>query len=802
MTSKEIDRRLIHWLKRQFKKVNGISHRWRRFWLIIAIGILLFIITPVPRFNDPSATVVFSAENRLLGARIASDGQWRFPETDSIPQKYEKALLEYEDRWFYLHPGINPVSLGRALLLNLKNRRIVSGGSTLTMQVARLSRKNPPRTIRGKLLEIGMALKLEALTSKKAILQRYASSAPFGGNVIGIDAASWRYFNRPASSLSWAEAATLAVLPNAPSLIYPGRNSSALKKKRDDLLKKLWVKGRMDSLTYRLALIEPLPVKPKPLPNLAAHAVEQISAKHSGENIKSTISFSVQYKVEEIVERHHQLLLQNDIHNLAALVVEVESGNVVAYVGNAFDPENLHGGMVDIVQAPRSTGSILKPFLYAAMLQYGELLPNALVKDVPINFSGYAPKNFDYSYTGAVPASKALSKSLNVPAVEMLHQFGEARFLDVLRGYGFTTFNYSAEHYGLSLILGGGEATLFELAGAYSSMARVLQHYKICGGYRTADFHQPSLLPSSEKPLIFDDQAIVNASAIWFTLKALQEVNRPEGRSGWWNFSSSGKVAWKTGTSFGFRDAWAIATTKKYVVAVWVGNANGEGRAGLTGSKAAAPVLFDILDLIPKNEWFEKPLAEITTVETCAESGYKASPICSHRREVEIPVSGLKTGACPYHQLVHLTADRHWQVNSSCYPVARMVHDSCFVLPPGMEWYYRKVHPEYSLLPAFKTGCESPDNYPMIELLYPKNLSKLYVPVEMNGERGRIVFEVANRNMGSRIFWHLDDQIVGETDHYHQMALSPEPGWHVLSCVDVNGNSLQKRFYVVSERLR
>ncbi|MBN1926190.1 MAG: penicillin-binding protein 1C [Prolixibacteraceae bacterium] len=785
-------------MNRFFKKIVKSRRRW--FFVTIFSGILVFLIIPVPRFDDPSSTVVFSAENNLLGARIAGDGQWRFPKTDSVPEKYETALLAFEDKWFYYHPGINPVSLARALWLNIKYRQIVSGGSTLTMQVARLSRDNPPRTIGSKLLEMAMALKLELLRSKKEILCRYASSAPFGGNVVGIDAASWRYYNRPSYTLSWAEAATLAVLPNAPSLIYPGKNSAVLKKKRDGLLLKLLSLNKIDSLTFRLSIAESLPLQPKPLPALASHVVENMAAGFTGQNVKTTLLYDLQCRVEDIVARHNREASQNDIHNFAALVIDIESGNILVYVGNAPDPGNLHGGMVDVVTAPRSTGSILKPFLYAAMLQYGEILPNTLVKDIPINFSGYAPKNFDFSYSGAVPASRALSRSLNVPAVEMLVQFGEARFLDVLRSFGFTTFKYPAEHYGLSLILGGGEATLLELAGAYASMARVLLHYNEYGGYNNSDFRLPSVIPSSnEDRATWDDQPIISASSVWFTLRALQQVNRPDERSGWWNFSSSGKVAWKTGTSFGFRDAWAIATTSRYVVAVWAGNASGEGRAGLTGSKIAAPVLFDILDLLPKDTWFEKPLDEITTVEVCSESGYIASQFCPDKVNVEIPVSGLKTGACPYHRIVHLSKDRLWQVNSSCYSVAEMVQDSCFILPPGMEWYYRKLHPGYNVLPPIFEGCESPENYPMIELIYPRNLSKLYVPLEMNGERGRIVFEAAHRNMGTRIFWHLDETFIGETDHYHQMALCPAPGNHTLLLVDKDGNTLKKKFFIVTD---
>jgi len=440
----------------------------------------------------------------------------------------------------------------------------------------------------------------------------------------------------------------------------------------------------------------------------------------------------------------------------------------------------------------------MKPFIYAAMLQAGELLPDALVPDVPINISGFSPKNFDYTYAGAVPASQALGRSLNVPAVEMLHAYGEARFLDVLRSIGFTTFNKPAEHYGLSLILGGGETSLSELAGAYSSMARVLNHFKRSGGYNSADYSQPKFTEKEEPKTTYNGQPLYSASSVWFTMEALQKVNRPLERSGWQHFSSAGKIAWKTGTSYGFRDAWAIATTPEYVVAVWAGNSNGEGRAGLTGVTAAAPVLFDIIDLMPQSSWFLKPEKEITFIDVCKESGMRASPTCPHVEQREVPLAGLKTTACPYHQLVHLSSDRLWQVNASCYPPSQTVTDSFFVLPPGMEWYYRKLHPEYRVIPPLMMGCLSSDNNEIIELIYPKNLSRIFVPKELNGEMGKVVFEAAHRDMDTRIFWHLDGEFVAETSRFHQISLAPAPGEHAITLIDEKGVTIKKRFLIIA----
>lgn len=779
------------------KTVRPISFRNKLLLaLVVVAGVVLLI--PTPKTRAPLSTVVLSSEGHLLGARIAGDGQWRFPPPDTLPEKFCTALITFEDRWFYYHPGINPVSLVRALIRNLKYGKVISGGSTLSMQVARLARNNPPRTYGGKLLEMMMALKLELVRSKRAILRQYATTAPFGGNVVGLEAASWRYFGRPSSELSWAEAAALAVLPNSPALVHPGRNRTLFKDKRDRLLDRLYARRIIDSTTYILALREPIPLEPEALPNLAPHLTDRIVHEQFGQQVTTTLSYNLQKKVTGLTSLQSRILAQNGIHNMAAMVVEVETGYILAYTGNVPDQDNRYGNQVDIIQAPRSSGSILKPFLYAAMLHHGELLPHALVPDLPVNFSGYAPKNFDASFSGAVPASQALSRSLNVPAVELLYRFGEARFLDQLRSLGFTTFNHDAGHYGLSLILGGGETTLIELAGAYASLARVVDHFGTYRGYRNSDFFRPMYYPSHAENKSWNDQPVLSAASVWCTFQSMQEVNRPEERSGWRFFSSSGQVAWKTGTSFGYRDGWAVAVTPQHVVAVWAGNANGEGRPGLTGTAAAAPLLFDILDLLPTTRWFNKPLEELTSTKICSESGYKASPYCPHQLSQDIPASGEKTLSCPYHRLVHLSADRCWQVNASCYPLSRMVTDSLFILPPAMEWFYRPLHPSYRTLPPFLPGCESDGQNSPIDLLYPLPLQKIFVPRELDGSPGKAVFEAVHRSEHKNLFWYLDDQFIGQTSLFHQVAVFPAYGEHVLTVVDSDGNQLKRRFFITS----
>ncbi|MEZ5021515.1 MAG: transglycosylase domain-containing protein, partial [Bacteroidales bacterium] len=591
-----------------------------------------------------------------------------------------------------------------------------------------MARGNPDRTYTGKIIEMLSAVKLELFRSKKAILKLYAANAPFGGNTVGIEAAAWRYTGRGIADMTWAEAATLAVLPNAPSLIYPGRNSEQLKLKRDRLLLTLAERGHIDTLTCELAMGEPLPGAALPMPSLAPHLTDRVWLDEPGTRRRTTVDPFLQRQVSELVDRHVSSLEGNGIHNAAAVVVEVATGNAVAWVGNSTLPDNTgrHGRDVDMITAPRSTGSIMKPFLYAGLLSSGQLLPNALVPDIPTRFQGFRPENADFSYSGAVPAGDALARSLNIPAVRMLQMYEEERFLLLLRNMGFTTFTRPASHYGLSLILGGGEATLWELASAYASMARVLTEKR---------------------------QSQFSPASIWLTYEALRRVNRPETETGWQYFGGAPEVAWKTGTSFGYRDAWAIGTTPDYVVAVWAGNADGEGRPGLSGITSAAPLLFDVIRLLPPaGSWFTRPEEGMTLVEVCSASGYRAGPDCTERRTEWIPEAGLRSEACPYHTVVNLDPSGKFRVNSTCATPDEMVAQSWFVLPPAMEYYYRMRNPSYKTLPPFRKGCSDDLQVPSMEFIYPPRDARIFIPRSLQGRPMSMLPEIAHRRRDATVY--------------------------------------------------
>lgn len=792
-------------LKATIKKIGKYLGTRRRRWQagIGLLAILYWLSLPSPLFKTPSSTVLEDSNNNLLGAKIADDGQWRFPYSEKVPEKFRKALVQFEDRQFYSHPGVNVAAFARALYQNISKGRVVSGGSTITMQVIRLSRKGRSRTIYEKAIEFILATRLELSYSKNEILALYASNAPFGSNVVGLDAASWRYFGRSADQLSWAEAATLAILPNAPSLIYPGKNQQRLKEKRDRLLDRLFEAGEIDKETCELSKQEPLPGKPYPIPQNAPHLLTRaIKQGMKGQRVETTLDEVLQARVTEIIEKHHKTLKGNEIHNAAAIVLDVRTGNALAYVGNTQNknkPE--YGSDVDVITAPRSTGSILKPFLYAAMLSEGELLPNTLVPDIPTVIGGYAPKNYNLTYDGAIPARRALARSLNVPSVRMLQNFGTEKFHYTLKKIGMTTLRHHADHYGLSIILGGAEGKLWDMAGIYASMARTLNNYKKYNGkYNKADFHAASFVKRGEGESEGegeDEWSYLDAASIYLTFEAMVEVARPDEEQSWRQYTSASKIAWKTGTSFGYRDGWAIGVTPSHVVAVWVGNASGEGRPGLVGLSTAAPVMFDIFGLLKPARWFDPPYDEMRKIAVCRESGCRASELCEPVDSMWVQAAGLKTKACTYHRLVHLDASGKFRVNSECEDVSSMLHHSWFVLPPAQEWFYKSRNPGYRELPPFRSDCTG-STITSMELIYPKQLSQIYVPVELDGRVGKTIFEAAHRRPGSTIYWHIDDEYVGSTTGIHQMGLSPEVGEHVLTLVDESGESLSQKFEIVS----
>lgn len=764
--------------------------------LLFSLFMLWLFCLPKPLFDSPTATVIESNKGELLGARIATDGQWRFPEIDSVPHRFATCIQYFEDEYFYDHPGFNPVSLGKALWQNMTTHKR-RGGSTLTQQVIRLARENKERTYAEKAIELFMATRLEAGYTKEEILKLYTSHAPFGGNVVGLETASWRYFGIPAHQLSWGQSAAMAVLPNAPSLIFPGKNESIFKEKRDVLLKKLLDKKVIDATTFELSIAEPLPGKPFPLPEIAPHFSDKMKLENTGKRIRSTLQLSIQQQLNSLVNEHHYILQQNEIHNLAVLILDIESNTVVGYVGNT-PTDSQHSPFVNIIDRPRSTGSILKPFLFTAALQSGDVLPEMLVADIPTTINGYRPENFDASFSGAVPANEALARSLNVPAVRLLRKYGLQKFYNTLEDLNLHSINKPVDYYGLSLILGGAESTLWEITNAYAGMASTLNYFNTSSSeYRNQEFVDASFVlhnPFKKEEKQFNP-SVFDAGAIFQTFEALQQVNRPRGEENWSFFNSTKPIAWKTGTSFGFKDAWAVGVTPKYAIGVWAGNADGEGRPGLTGLQAAAPVLFDVLHILPEKEWFQTPYDALTEATICEQSGHLAGLYCDHTSKKWMLPKGMETRPCPYHQQVFLNTTETAQVNASCYSLSEMKPKSWFGLPPTMEYYYAAKHPEYKSLPPFQLNCLQKGEEPM-EFIYPTKNEAIILPKNFDETINEVIFSVAHRASESVLYWYLDAQFIGTTKTFHELAYTPLPGSYTLTVTDQLGNQISQSLSV------
>ena len=781
------------------------KRRWTRKRKVAAIVFSLLLVwwwfcLPSPLFNDPLAT-------ELLSARIAADGQWRMQAADSVSDKLKVAVVNYEDRTFPQHWGISIKGVTRAIRDNWQAGEVVSGGSTITMQVARMARGNKARTLVQKMLEAAWATRLEFRYSKEEILRFWLANAPFGGNVVGVEAATRRYYGRSPAELSWAEAATLAVLPNSPALIHPGRARSALRTKRDALLDDLVEAGQLSHEEATLSKLEPLPDAPHPLPRQGDHLLERLRKDAPSGRFSSSLEAGLQMEVTELVRRHQSLLAGNQVHNVAAMVTEVASGKVVVYVGNvpglapAFAPD------VDLITAARSPGSLLKPMLFGLAQENGTLAPRQLMADIPTNFNSFQPANFYRDHDGAVPANEALARSLNIPFVYLLRDYGVPPFHAALKYYGFRQLTNSPNHYGLSLILGGGEITMEEINGWFLGLARQQRYfYERQGQYDPADFNAPILLADTpDREVLTNIQPApgpIGAGAGYLTLEALTALSRPDETGVAHRFSSHRRIAWKTGTSFGFRDAWAVGCTPAYVVSVWTGNADGEGRAGLVGVRAAAPLMFQIFRTLEGRApdaplWFEQPFDDMLETSTCKISGMLAGPECPNSTEW-LAAKAERGRQCPFHQRIFTTTDRKWQIRQNCSEEAPFVN-GWFKLPARQAYYYGRRHPDYLRPPPFHPDCVEAAgitaDQPM-QLIYPYKKGVLSASKNWEGKREPFFFELAHRNTSSKVFWHLDEKLIGQTQEFHNISLDVPIGKHLLTLVDDSGNRLERRFEV------
>ncbi|MBI6633364.1 peptidoglycan glycosyltransferase PbpC [Pseudomonas paralactis] len=551
--------------------------------LVIALLWLADRIWPLPLPQDDLARVVLAEDGTPLWRFADANGVWRYPvQTREVSPYYLDALLTYEDRWFYQHPGVNPLALVRATWQNLTGARVVSGGSTLSMQVARLLDPHS-RTLHGKLRQLWRTAQLEWHLSKDEILNLYLNRAPFGGTLQGVAAASWAYLGKSPSQLTHAEAALLAVLPQAPSRLRPDRHPQRAQQARDKVLRRLaefqvWPQPAVDE-----ALEEPLLLAPRLEPSLAPLLARRLNRPDSPPLIRTTLDATLQRRLEDLLLGWRARLPEHT--SAAILVVEEESMAVRAYLGSVDINDTKRFGHVDMISALRSPGSTLKPFLYGMALDDGLIHSESLLQDVPRRYGDYRPGNFSMGFTGAVPASTALSSSLNLPAVQLLEAYGPKRFAAQMRIGGMPLALPALAEPNLALILGGAGSRLEDLVSGYSALAR--------------DGKSATLRLQPEDAL--RERPLLSPGAAWIVRRILSGQARPD-RDPRAELVQRPVLAWKTGTSYGFRDAWAIGVGPRYLIGVWIGRPDGTPVPGQFGLASAAPLMLQVHDVLTNRD--------------------------------------------------------------------------------------------------------------------------------------------------------------------------------------------------------
>ncbi len=569
------------------------ARRWQRRLahssVVLAVCLLVAVVLdrvyPLP-LPDAHATsvIVTASDGTPLRAFAADNGVWRYPvAADDVSPLYVQALVTYEDRWFWQHPGINPVALARAALQWASQGRIVSGGSTLSMQVARILEPHP-RSFGGKLRQMLRAIQLEWHCSKQEILTIYLNHAPFGGTVEGVEAASWAYLGKPARNLSHAEAALLAVLPQSPSRLRPDRHNDAAQRARDKVLERMASQGVWSAAEVRDAMIEPVVSRRLENPMLAPLLAERLRLANPGRaSIRSTIDHELQQVLEARVTSYFSRLPERS--SAALLVVDNRTMQARAYVGSLEFGAKASLGHVDMVRATRSPGSTLKPFLYGLAMDDGLIDSESLLIDAPQSFGDYRPANFDPNFNGPVSAADALRLSLNVPAVDLLDRLGPERFAARLAHAGVILRLPQGARPNLSIILGGTGVSLEQLVGAFAALNRDGLSGRVDYTPQRADAGRRLLSPS----------------AAWIIREVLEKHERDGLSEDTFDVGNRRRVAWKTGTSYGFRDAWALGSTTDYTVGVWVGRPDGTPMPGQYGAITALPLLFEVVDSLPRS---------------------------------------------------------------------------------------------------------------------------------------------------------------------------------------------------------
>jgi len=749
---------------------------------------------PLPAAHD-AATLVTAADGTPLRAFADRDGVWRYPaDAGSVSPLYLQALLGYEDRAFYRHPGVNPWALVRAAGQWLRNGRVVSGGSTLTMQVARILDPHT-RTPWGKLKQLLRALQLEAHLDKAAILRLYLERAPYGGTIEGVEAASWAYLGKPAARLSHAEAALLAVLPQSPSTLRPDRHPERARRARDKVLDRMASLGTWTPAQVADARIEPVVARALQPPLHAALLAERLRATDPGAaTIASTLDAQLQRTLEERVASYFSQLPERT--SAALLVVDNQTLEARAYVGSVAFSDPRRQGYVDMVRAWRSPGSTLKPFLYAMALDDGLIHSESLLLDAPQSFGGYRPGNFDAAFNGPVGAASALRLSLNVPAVDLLDRVGPARFAARLANAGIDLRFPRGSTPNLALILGGTGARLEDLVGAFAALNRS----GIAGRVR----YRP------EDPRV--ERRLASPGAAWIVREILESNPRPGYGVGMFDTGVRPRVAWKTGTSYGYRDAWALGGTRRYTVGVWVGRPDGTPLPGQYGAITALPLMFEVIDALPRQRADAAPAAMPASVERldiCWPGGEAAAQtppaLCVRRREAwaldgVVPPTLAERDARLWRagrERYQADARTGLRLSSQCARPHEAVTREIARWPALASPWLGQDERERARLPALAPDCPGDGIEPGGELRIDGLADGAVLAAAPGGQR-RVRLQLRALGTEAAVDWLLDGRAVGHSQGGGMFSHDfSEAGEHSLTALAADGAWTRLRFRVL-----
>ncbi|MEO9484868.1 MAG: penicillin-binding protein 1C [Ekhidna sp.] len=747
-------------------------------WLLsgglFLIFLLLDYVFPFKKTIDYS-TLVMDSGGDILNAYLSEDDKWRlFLAAEDITDDLKKAILYKEDQYFYSHPGVNPVSVGRALIQNVISGKRKSGASTITMQLARLL--NPKeRTYGNKVIEMFNALQLEYHYSKDDILRLYLNLLPYGGNIEGVKSASYIYFGKDPKLLSLAELAGLVAIPNRPSSLSIKNDNEPINQAKDKWLVKFQEASLFPSHIINLALTEELNPKRRDLPNQAPHLSRRLKRQAENDIIRTFVDYEYQKRIEEIAAAHIKRLQYLNVTNTAIIVIENETRRVVSYVGSANFYNESSAGQVDGVPAVRSPGSTLKPLLYALHYDKGTLTPKRRIADVQMNFGGYEPENYDNSFHGWISSEEALKQSLNVPTVHLLNEYGIMEFIEPLQSAQFRTIEKTKNNLGLSLILGGCGVALEELAGLYAAFANE-------GEYQPLSFYE-------DLDSINFSSLIISRQAAYILTEILTEVTRPDLPDSWKDNPNRPRVAWKTGTSFGRRDAWSIGYNQKFTVGVWAGNFSGEGAPELSGVGVAAPILFDVfnvIDDVSTYDWYERP-SGVDRILVCDETGLLPNTFCNNTVVDQVIEGVTIPSICQHLKPVLIAPDSSVSYCMTCVKDAKDYQEALFPNHSAeMLDYFRTEKITYSKAPDHYRFCERVFPDQGLEIVSPVDRLEYYV--DANDEK-QIQLKAQSPSNASKYFWYINDVFYKSVSRNEEIYFTPSEGKVKISCSDDRGRN-------------